>query len=136
MKQQYSTEDLANIAKQTINLQYNNPQKILNDFKTNIKGKVKSLHTKELTDKEIETYSFNVANDIFGELNRINLKIISAKLSNELVDASRLEGIEIADYKDYFVKFAKEMVKQLLQAKFHYTKKQIRQTKSKTKKKQ
>jgi predicted metalloenzyme YecM len=135
MKQRYSTEDLANIVRQTINLQYNNPQKILDDFKTNIKGKVKSLHTKELTDNEIETNSLKVANDIFGELDRISLKIISAKLSNELVDASRIEGIELEEYKEYFVKFAKEIVKQILQAKFNYIKKQIRQVNSKTKKK-
>lgn len=129
----YSTEDLAKIAKQTINIQYDNPQKILEDFKTNIKGKVKSLHTKELTDNEIETNSLKVANDIFGDLNRISIEIISAKLSNEIIDKSYRDGIELADYKDYFIKFAKEMVKQLLQAKFNHVKKQIRQAKTKKK---
>lgn len=133
MKKRYSTEELAIIVRQTINIQYKSPQKIFDDFKANIKVKVKSLHTKELTDKEIETYSLNVANDIFGELDRISLEIISAKLSNELLDTSRSEGIELAEYKDYFVDFAKEMVKQLLQAKFNYIKKQIRQAKSKSK---
>lgn len=129
----YSTEDLAKIAKLTISIQYDNPQKILEDFKTNIKGKVKSLHTKELTDNEIETNSLKVANDIFGDLNRISIEIISVKLSNEIVDKSYREGIELADYKDYFIKFAKEMVKQLIQAKFNYVKKQIRQAKTKKK---
>lgn len=131
----YSTEDLAKIAKQTITIQYDNPQKILEDFKVNIEGKVKSLHTKELTDNEIETNSLKVANDIFGDLNRISLEIISAKLSNEIIDKSYSEGIELAEYKDYFIKFAKEMVKQLLQAKFNHVKSQIRKAKSKTKKK-
>lgn len=137
MKQRYSTEELAKIARQTINLQYNNPQKILDDLRTNIKGKVKSLHTKELTENEIETYSLKVATDIFGELDRISLEIISAKLSNELLDTSRRDGIELTEYKDYFSNFAKEMVKQLLQAKYKYIKKQISQAKSqsKTKKK-
>lgn len=129
----YSTEELAEIAKKTISIEYDNPQKILEDFKTNIKGKVKSLHTKELTDNEIETNSLKVANDIFGDLNRISIEIISAKLSNEMIDKSYRDGIELADYKAYFIKFAKEMVKQLLQAKFNHVKKQIRQAKTKKK---
>lgn len=135
MKKHYRLEDLAKISRQTINVQYDSPQKIREDLKTNIKGKVKSLHTKELTENEIETYSLNFATDIFNDLDRISLEIISAKLSNELIDLSRSEGIELAEYKDYFIKFAKEMVKQLLQVKFNYIKKQIRQAKSKTKKK-
>src|SRR5690554_6611130 len=117
MKKHYKLEDLAKIARQTINIQYDSPQKILEDLKTNIKGKVKSLHTKELTENEIETYSLNFATDIFNDLDRISLEIITAKLSNELIDLSRSEGIELAEYKDYFIKFAKEMVKQLLQVK-------------------
>lgn len=135
MKKHYKIEDLAKIAKQTINLQYDSPQKILDGLKTNIKTKIKSLHPKELTENEIETYSLKFATDIFNDLDRISLEIISAKLSNELIDLSHSEGIELAEYKDYFVKFAKEMVKQLLQAKFNYIKQQIRQAKSKTKKK-
>ncbi len=135
MKKHYKLEDLAKIARQTINIQYDSPQKIIEDLKTNIKGKVKSLHTKELTENEIETYSLNFATDIFNDLDRISLETITAKLSNELIDLSRSEGIELAEYKNYFIKFAKEMVKQLLQVKFNYIKKQIRQAKSKTKKK-
>tara|TARA_R110002050_G_scaffold55908_4_gene125639 strand:+ start:1350 stop:1754 length:405 start_codon:yes stop_codon:yes gene_type:complete len=133
MKKRYSTEDLAKIAKQTINIQYDNPQKILDDLRTNIKRKVKALHTKELTDNEILTHSLTVANDLFQDLNRITLEIISNKLSNEIIDKSLGEGIELSDYKDYFIQFAKEMVKQLLQAKFNQLKKQIRQAKSKKK---
>ncbi len=135
MKKHYKVEDLAIIARQTIKLQYDSPQKTLDGLKTNIKGKVKSLHTKELTENEIETYSLKFATDIFNDLDRISLEMISAKLSNELIDLSRSEGIELPEYKDYFVQFAKEMVKQLLQAKFTYIKNQIRQAKSKTKKK-
>jgi hypothetical protein len=135
MKKQYSTEELAKIAKQTISLQYDNPQKILDDLKTNIKGKVKYIHTKELTDAEIATHSLNVANGLYDDLDRITIEIISRKLSNEIIDKSYSEGIELSEYRDYFIQFAKEMVKQLLNAKISQLKKQIRQVKSKPKKK-
>jgi hypothetical protein len=36
----YSTNELALIAKRTIELEYDNPQKIVDAFRTNIKGKV------------------------------------------------------------------------------------------------
>lgn len=129
----YSTNDLALIAKRTIELQYDNPQKILDDFRTNIKGKVKSLHNRELTENEILTHSLNVASSLFDDLDRITIDIISAKLSKELIGKSYYEGIELSEYKDYFTNFAKEMVKQLLQAKFKHVKAKIKQAKSKPK---
>lgn len=135
MKKRYSKEDLASIGLQTINIQYDNPQKILDGFKTNIMGKVKSLHSKELTENEIHIYSLKVANDIFENLDKITVEIISVRLSDEIIDKSYNEGIELLESKDYFVKFAKEMVKQLLQAKYNHIKRQIKQTKIKPKKK-
>jgi hypothetical protein len=131
----YSTNELALIAKRTIELEYDNPQKIVDAFRTNIKGKVKSLHSRELTENEIETHSLNVGSSLFDDLDRINTDIISAKLSKELVDKSYYEGIELSEYRDYFTNFAKEMVKQLLQAKFKQVKAQINKAQSKPKKK-
>lgn len=78
MKKQYSTEDLAKIARQTLNLQYDSPQKILDGLKASIKGKVKSLHIKELTENEIDTNSLKFATDIFNDLDRLSLEFISA----------------------------------------------------------
>jgi hypothetical protein len=77
----------------------------------------------------------NVGSSLFDDLDRINTDIISAKLSKELVDKSYYEGIELSEYRDYFTNFAKEMVKQLLQAKFKQVKAQINKAQSKPKKK-
>ncbi|BEV05019.1 hypothetical protein [Chryseobacterium gambrini] len=126
MKKQYSIDDLANVVLNTITFQYNNPERIFEDLKGNIKRKVKSLHRRELTEKEIITYSMTIANDVFKDLRKITTNIISTKLSKELIDKSRSGEFELSEYKDYFSNFAKEMVKQLLQAKFNYIKNSIK----------
>ncbi len=125
----YSDEELAKIVKLLINKKFDSADKILSTFNSNIKRKFKSFHKRKLIDNEIEIGSLKIANDIYSDLGRITIEFIKTKLSKELIDKSYFQGIELDEYMDYLNELATELVKDLLQVKYNYIKKQIKKKK-------
>lgn len=120
----YTDEELSAIVIQLIFKLYDSPEKVLDSFRTNIARKVQSLHLKKLTETEIQENSLKVATSTFNNLDRISREFISAKLSSEITSKSFQVGIDLADYKEYFYDLAKDLVKNLIQAKYNQVKKE------------
>ncbi len=78
----YTSDELATIVQKLICKKFDSPLEIKKVFAANIKGKVKSISSKELTETELETKSLKIAKSVFDDLNRIDKRIIEAQLSS------------------------------------------------------
>jgi len=131
MTKKYSTDELATIIQQLIYAKFDSPNKIKIEFNSNLKRKVKSLHSEILTDEEIEINSTKISTSIYNDLNRITKDFIIKKLSREVKNRINSQEIDLLDYKVYFNDLAVELVKELIQAKYNSVKQEIRKYKSK-----
>lgn len=129
----YTKDEISIYVQRIINESFNSPQRIAVAFRANLKGKVKSLSRKELTDQEIETNSLRLAADILNELFRISREIISSKISDEVLNKNSNGELEFSEYQQYFEKLAKDLVRELINAKFKAAKKSISSAKKKRK---
>lgn len=122
----YSSEELAVLVKQLINKKFETPEKVKTELDTNIKRKIVTLYKpKKLTDNEIEKITVDVSQWIYENLDRITKEFIENTLSNEIVSKSRMEGIEIVLYKEYFNELATDLVKKLLDSRYKDIKSQL-----------
>ncbi|QHC84712.1 hypothetical protein AS589_07885 [Empedobacter brevis] len=120
----YTDEELSTIVVQLIHTLYNNPEKILDTFRSNIARKVQSMSLKKMTENEIQESSLKVATIAFKNLNRISTGMVSTKLSREITHKSSQTGIDLSEYKDYYHGLAKDIVKDLIQWNYNQAKKE------------
>lgn len=110
----YSKEELINHAIIFTKQLFCDSENILKQNKTIIHNAVKSINIRVLSDKEINDKSINIANFIFDRLNSIRTDYVSSKLSNEIIEISIYDGIDLSQYNKYFTKLSKEFVKDII----------------------
>lgn len=110
----YSKDELINHAIIFTKQLFCDSENILKQNKTIIHNAVKSINIKVLSDKEINDKSINIANFIFDRLNSIRTDYVSSKLSNEIIEISIYDGIDLSQYDKYFTKLSKEFVKDII----------------------
>jgi len=131
----YTEDELAQIVLIIISKKFDTAEKIKDEFKSNLERKIQSFHRQKLTDNELEKGSLKFATDTFNDLRRINKDIIKSKISREIIDKCYYQGIEIKEYEEYFTNLAIDLVKKLIQVNYNFIKKQIKQKKIGTPKK-
>ncbi|PKP33284.1 MAG: hypothetical protein CVT99_02190 [Bacteroidetes bacterium HGW-Bacteroidetes-16] len=124
--EKYTSEKLAALVQQSIYLNFDTPEKIKTKFGSNIKRKVKSFQREILTNEEIEGKVEKFASSIHANLCRITIGDIINVLSSNLKNKSNYQGIDLAEYDEYFNELAIELVKELINAKYNSIKKDIR----------
>lgn len=113
----YTKRELALIIHQIINNKYSNPEYFYEQLKTNIKAKIKANSKTVLTDDEYYKKGLGFAQFIIGDLNLITIQQIEFRLSTDVIKEASV-GIEIANYNNYFLKAAKEIIREFSNAKF------------------
>lgn len=121
----YTKRELASIIKSIITEKYTNPEFLYEQLKTNINGKIKANNKQVLTTDEYRVKGLIIAKSIIEELNRIRIEILENKISAE-VKTEASAGIELANYKEYFFKVAKESVRELINLKYRFLKAQVK----------
>lgn len=121
----YSEFELAEIIRKTIDLKYSDPNKVANDYKVIIKNFVKFSNKNIMLEDEMNLRILKIASAIVKDLDKIKPENIIARLSQELLIKNNREGIDIKDYDPYFQVFAKDIVKDFIQFKIAFLKKQF-----------
>ena len=122
--------ELALIIRKYIQTKYSDEQYFYAQLKRNIDGKSKAIRRKDLTETEYEEKGINIAKAMIKDLPLITTEIIEQKLSDEIVKAAAL-GIELSEYKAYLLKFSKDRVRELINAKFKQMKARLPKNKRK-----
>lgn len=110
----YSKAEIAIEVQKKIFELYATPDVIIRDFGMDIHFKVRLASPKRLTGIEISLQSQKIAQNISVNLSKITLPLILKNLSTEIVKKSSKEGIDLADYEDYFTALAKKIIQKLI----------------------
>lgn len=105
----YSKAEIAFIIYKKIFELYTDPVAVLRDFDTEINLKIRLSSQKKLSHTEIFNLTKESADEISANLRKITLPLIIKNLSTEIVTKGR-EGIEIANYEDYFSELSEKIV--------------------------
>ncbi|MCD8403915.1 hypothetical protein [Tenacibaculum finnmarkense] len=124
----FTQNELALIIKKHIQTKYSNEQYFYEQLKGNLNGKSKAMSRQDLTEAEYKEKGINIAKSMINELPLITTEIIEHKLSDEIVKSASL-GIELKEYESYLLKFAKDRVRELVNAKFKQMKARIQKNK-------
>ncbi len=113
--QKFNQTELAWIVKNIISNEFRDPERFYAEFGSIVRKHIKSLSKQDLTESELLKKALNSAKN-FSESARLMIGVdyISSKLSAEIIRKAATEGIEIND--PYFLKSAKERVKEYLQS--------------------
>lgn len=109
----YSKAEIAFIIYKKIFELYTDPVAVLRDFDTEINLKIRLSSQKKLSPSEIFNLTKESADEISANLRKITLPLIIKNLSTEIVTKGR-EGMEIADYEDYFISAAKKIIQKII----------------------
>lgn len=124
----FTRTELALIIKKHIQTKYSDEQYFYDQLKRNIDGKSKAISRQDLTETEYKEKGINIARAMINELPLITTERIEFKLSDEIVKSASL-GIELKEYEAYLLKFAKDRVRELVNAKFKQMKARITKNK-------
>lgn len=116
MKDNYTSDQIGAHILQMILRCYDSPEAILKAFRGTCTRCAKQIHSpKTLTDKETEQYALAWAKVILDGLNRISSEGLGRRISEEILNQSRHEGIDLDDLKiqKYFSEVTDETIKNL-----------------------
>jgi len=119
---QYSKTELAKIIQDIIIEKYSVPAKLYEDLKSNFNRKIKIIVKKDMTPDELKSKGMVAATNFSKTINQIPLNYIENKISEEIVNMG-IKGFDIKDYKDYFLKAAKDRVNEFINVKYKVAKK-------------
>lgn len=120
----FNQTELAQIVKRIINELAGNPIRFYAEFRGVINSGLKSLSKNDLTENELRERGLKSAENFCESVRNISLDSISSKLSEEIIHLAAAGNIEPDN--PYFLKSAKDRIKEYIKLTSRYTKKQIR----------